>query len=160
MSSLPQAHLRLKRAQEWTPGRGAAILLLVAGPVLGACLGAVLHRPPAFPERAQALVVVADHASALGGTSAQRVRTLAAVLESRPVATAVGFEAGETEGGIPLSGSLSAKPATGTGVLTVTADAESGSVAAALASLGGLLCGHARRSGPSCGQRSILDSGQ
>ncbi len=137
MKLLPPEDLRLKRAQGWRPGQGAAILLLVAGPVLGACLGAVLHRPPAFPERAQALVVVADHASALGGTSAQRVRTLAAVLESRPVATAVELEAGAPEGGIPLSGSLSAKPDAGTGLVTVTADAESGSAAAALANSAG-----------------------
>jgi hypothetical protein len=128
----PQADLQLKRAQEWTPGRGAAALLLVAGPVLGACLGAVLHRPPAFPERAQALVV-ANHASALGGRPAQRVRALAAVLESRPVATAVKLEAGTAEGSVPLSGSLSAESNARAGLVTVTANAENGSAARTLA---------------------------
>ncbi len=62
---------------------------------------------------------------------------MAAVLESRPVATAVELEAGATEGGIPLSGSLSAKPDAGTGLVTVTADAESGPAAAALANSAG-----------------------
>jgi hypothetical protein len=133
MKLLTRAALQLKRAQQWTPGRGAAISLLVASPLLGACLGAILRRPPTYPEQAQALVVLANSSSALGGTRTEQVRTLATALSAPPVSTAIKLGAGASRTGVPLSGSLSVESQPAAGTLTVIADADNGLAAAALA---------------------------
>ncbi|HWX87068.1 MAG TPA: hypothetical protein VNX67_02735 [Solirubrobacteraceae bacterium] len=133
MSFGVRAGLEPWRVWRWMPGRGAAICLLVAGSLVGAIVGALLRRPPAYPERAEALVVVADGPSALGGTRPERIRTLVAALTSQPVLTAVKLQAGTPGAGISASGSVNVESHPSAGTLTVVADADNGSVATTLA---------------------------
>jgi hypothetical protein len=127
---------RLRSTRAWS-GRSGAIFLLVSGPVLGAMAGAVLRPPPTYPQRAEAFILVPSDASALDGTRVERVLTLAAALTSEPVMSAIKLTAGSPSLNGPVSGTLEVRSNSKRGSLTVVADSETSSAAAALANTAG-----------------------